>query len=62
MRVWILRAAPPTAAEKNLEALKGILERLPSNAVLCFVGDGPSRPNLAKHFEGLPVYFTVCLA
>ena len=46
-------------AEKNLEALKGILERLPSNACLCFVGDGPSRPDLAKHFEGLPVYFTV---
>ncbi|CAL5228626.1 g11792 [Coccomyxa viridis] len=45
-------------AEKNLEALKGILERLPSNACLCFVGDGPSRPDLAKHFEGLPVYFT----
>ena len=62
MRVWILRAAAPTAAEKNLEALKGILERLPSNAVLCFVGDGPSRPDLAKHFEGLPVYFTVSLA
>ena len=48
-------------AEKNLEALKGILERLPSNACLCFVGDGPSRPDLAKHFEGLPVYFTVSL-
>ena len=47
------------SAEKNLEALKGILERLPSNACLCFVGDGPSRPELAKHFEGLPVYFTV---
>lgn len=62
MRVWILRGVAPTAAEKNLEALKGILERLPSNAVLCFVGDGPSRPNLAKHFEGLPVYFTVSLA
>ena len=46
-------------AEKNLEALKGILERLPSNACLCFVGDGPSRPDLAKHFEGLPAYFTV---
>ena len=46
-------------AEKNLEALRGILERLPSNACLCFVGDGPSRPDLAKHFEGLPVYFTV---
>ena len=62
MRVWIPRAAAPPAAEKNLEALKGILERLPSNAVLCFVGDGPSRPDLAKQFEGLPVYFTVSLA
>ena len=48
-------------AEKNLEALKGILERLPSNACLCFVGDGPSRVDLAKHFEGLPVFFTVSL-
>ena len=38
-----------------------MLERLPSNTCLCFVGDGPSRPDLAKHFEGLPVYFTVCL-
>lgn len=46
-------------AEKNLEALRGVLERLPSSAVLCFVGDGPSRQDLAKHFEGLPVYFTV---
>ena len=46
-------------AEKNLEALKHILERLPSSACLCFVGDGPSRPDLAKHFEGLPVFFTV---
>ncbi|CAL8471117.1 g10659 [Coccomyxa elongata] len=45
-------------AEKNLEALKGMLERLPSNACLCFVGDGPSRPDLAKRFEGLPVFFT----
>lgn len=46
-------------AEKNLEALKGILERLPSNACLCFVGDGPSRADLVKHFKGLPVFFTV---
>ena len=48
-------------AEKNLEALRQILERLPSSACLCFVGDGPSRPDLAKHFEGLPVFFTVRL-
>ena len=46
-------------AEKNLEVLRGMLERLPSSAVLCFVGDGPARQDLAKHFEGLPVYFTV---
>jgi hypothetical protein len=52
----------PAAAEKNLEALKEVLERLPSSACLCFVGDGPSRADLAKHFEGLPVFFTVrCL-
>ncbi len=49
------------AAEKNLEALKGMMEGLPSNVCLCFVGDGPSRPDLAKRFEGLPVYFTVRL-
>ena len=58
---WVLKEGM-TTAEKNLEALKGILERLPSNACLCFVGDGPSRPDLAKHFEGLPVYFTVSRA
>ncbi len=55
----VLDMSPCWRAEKNLEALKQMLERLPSNACLCFVGDGPSRPDLAKHFEGLPVYFTV---
>ena len=28
-------------------------------ACLCFVGDGPARRDLERHFEGLPVYFTV---
>ncbi len=28
-------------------------------ACLCFVGDGPARLDLERHFEGLPVFFTV---
>ncbi|KAK9819279.1 hypothetical protein WJX81_005993 [Elliptochloris bilobata] len=46
-------------AEKNLEALKGVLQSLADTpACLCFVGDGPARRDLERHFEGLPVYFT----
>jgi hypothetical protein len=47
------------AAEKNLEVLKGLMERMPSNVCLSFVGDGPARPDLEKLFQGLPVHFTV---
>ncbi len=50
------------AAEKNLEALRGVLESLADTpACLCFVGDGPARRDLERHFEGLPVFFTVRL-
>eukprot|EP00884_Botryococcus_braunii_P001798 jgi/Botrbrau1/11619/Bobra.0209s0010.1 len=45
-------------AEKNLEVLKPLLERMPSNVCLSFVGDGPARPDLEKLFQGLPVHFT----
>ncbi len=27
-------------------------------ACLCFVGDGPARKDLERHFAGLPVFFT----
>lgn len=46
-------------AEKNLHALKEILLDLPENVCLAFVGDGPSRPDLEKHFKGLKVVFMV---
>ena len=50
----------PRRAEKNLEALRDVLESLADTpACLCFVGDGPARRDLERHFEGLPVYFTV---
>ncbi|KAK9816869.1 hypothetical protein WJX72_006341 [[Myrmecia] bisecta] len=45
-------------AEKNLEVLRDFLPRLPANVTLCFVGDGPSTPELKEHFKGLPVTFT----
>jgi hypothetical protein len=47
------------SAEKNLHALKEILLDLPENVCLSFVGDGPSRPELEKHFKGLKVVFMV---
>lgn len=46
-------------AEKNLKALKDILQRLPEGTRLCFVGDGPARAELEQHFTGQPVVFTV---
>lgn len=45
-------------AEKNLKALKEILEQVP-NSRLALVGDGPDRADLEKHFQGLPVKFMV---
>lgn len=43
-------------SEKNLEFLKGVLERIPG-ARLAFVGDGPAREQLKEHFAGTPTYF-----
>ena len=44
------------APEKNVEFLKGVLQKLPE-ASLTIVGDGPHRHVLEKHFAGLPVRF-----
>lgn len=43
-------------SEKNLTFLKGILERVP-NLRLAFVGDGPSRGDLERHFRGTKTVF-----
>ena len=40
--------------------LREILQKLPSQACLCFVGDGPAKAELEQHFAGYPVHFTVC--
>ena len=40
-------------AEKNLFVLKDMLKQLPGT-YLAFVGDGPSRADLEKHFEDMP--------
>lgn len=45
-------------AEKNLHVLKEILLDLPTNVCLAFVGDGPSRKDLERHFHGMKVVFT----
>ena len=39
--------------------LREILQKLPSQACLCFVGDGPARADLEQYFAGYPVHFTV---
>ena len=46
-------------AEKNLKALRDVLEQLPDSAHLTFVGDGPFRQELEEHFAGCRVTFTV---
>ena len=46
-------------AEKNLKVLREMLLDLPSNVCLAFVGDGPARPDLERHFANLPVTFMV---
>ena len=46
-------------AEKNLRALRDVLEQLPDSAHLTFVGDGPLRQELEEHFAGCRVTFTV---
>jgi hypothetical protein len=48
-------------AEKNLKALRDVLEQLPDSAHLTFVGDGPFRQDLEAHFAGCRVTFTVRL-
>lgn len=42
--------------EKNLDFLKGVLERVP-HARLAFVGDGPAREDLKTLFAGTPTVF-----
>ena len=44
-------------AEKKLESLRTVLDGNPGSR-LAFVGGGPCRPMLEKHFEGYPVHFT----
>eukprot|EP00246_Nothoceros_aenigmaticus_P015917 TRINITY_DN690_c0_g1_i2.p1 TRINITY_DN690_c0_g1~~TRINITY_DN690_c0_g1_i2.p1 ORF type:complete len:212 (+),score=35.58 TRINITY_DN690_c0_g1_i2:151-786(+) len=48
-------------AEKNLDFLKGLLERIPGSR-LAFVGDGPYRKELENMFKGMPVVFTGMLS
>ena len=49
---------PQTPAEKNIVALKNVLERVPG-ARLALVGDGPQREELERMFAGMPVKFMV---
>jgi len=44
-------------AEKNLKALRTILEYLPEGTNLALIGDGPERASLEKHFEGTNTTF-----
>lgn len=44
------------SSEKNLESLRDWLEGSPG-VRLAFVGDGPQRSKLERHFAGLPVFF-----
>uniref|UniRef100_A0A7S0G354 Glycosyltransferase subfamily 4-like N-terminal domain-containing protein n=1 Tax=Rhodosorus marinus TaxID=101924 RepID=A0A7S0G354_9RHOD len=44
-------------AEKNLQALKAVLAKLPTNTRLAFVGDGPYRTTLEELFAGTKTYF-----
>ena len=44
-------------AEKNLKALRTILEGLPEGTNLALIGDGPERASLEKHFEGTNTTF-----
>jgi len=43
-------------SEKNLDFLKGVLERVPG-ARLAFVGDGPAREQLKEHFKDTNTVF-----
>ncbi|KAI0512197.1 hypothetical protein KFK09_012835 [Dendrobium nobile] len=44
-------------AEKNLDFLKKVMDRLPG-ARISFIGDGPYRGELEKMFKGMPAVFT----
>jgi glycosyltransferase involved in cell wall biosynthesis len=44
------------AAEKQIEQIRAVLERVPGTR-LALVGGGPNQPQLAQHFAGLPVKF-----
>lgn len=44
-------------AEKNLKALKTVLENCPEGTNLALIGDGPERQVLEKHFEGTNATF-----
>ncbi|KAL3155300.1 hypothetical protein ABBQ32_013082 [Trebouxia sp. C0010 RCD-2024] len=44
-------------AEKNLEVLRDFLPKLPAHTRLCFVGGGPHRAQLQRHFQGCGVTF-----
>lgn len=44
-------------AEKNLKALRDIMDHLPTGCRLALVGDGPERQALEEHFAGRPVVF-----
>lgn len=44
-------------AEKNLQSVKAMLEKLPSNVRLALVGDGPYRETLERQLEGTKTYF-----
>ena len=45
-------------AEKNLKALKTVLEGCPEGTNLALIGDGPERAALEEHFEGTNTTFT----
>ena len=43
--------------EKNLTAIKSIMDGIPAGTRLAFVGDGPQRVELEELYKGLPVVF-----
>ena len=44
----------PVCAEKNLKAIRVIMDRLLPNTRLAFVGDGPSRAELEEFYADMP--------
>lgn len=43
--------------EKRLHVLKDVLQQLPRNVALCFVGTGPDESNLKRHFHDTRTIF-----